>query len=132
MKAWMRWQDSSMKAWTRWQDWAKLVLGVILFLTPWIFGTAMYGMYGSSSWNAWIVGVITVIVALWTLAQPDFAAAEWVSLVVGVWLFIAPWVLRFAGVTAAAWTAWIIGVLTVIAAGWVLAEMRNRQVKVTA
>ena len=129
MKAWMRSQDSSMKAWTRWQDWGKLVLGVILFLTPWIFGTAMNG---SSSWNAWIVGVIAVIVALWTLAQPDFAAAEWVSLVVGVWLFIAPWVLGFAGVTAAAWTAWIIGVLTIIAAGWVLAEMRNRQVKVTA
>src|SRR5437899_12889967 len=27
-------------AWTHWQNWVSLVLGVILFITPWVFGTA--------------------------------------------------------------------------------------------
>ncbi len=54
-----------MKAWTRWQDWVSLVLGVLLFISPWVFGTATNG---ASSWDAWIIGVLGVLLALWALA----------------------------------------------------------------
>ena len=27
-----------MEKWNRWQDWANVVLGVILFITPFVFG----------------------------------------------------------------------------------------------
>jgi len=121
-----------MKAWTRWQDWCKLVIGVLLFLSPWFFSTAG----AASSWDAWIIGIVTVIVAVWGLAlldaRPVELASQWVSLVLGVWLVIAPWVLGFAAVTAAAWTAWILGLLLVIASVWVLAQSRGTRTPVTA
>jgi hypothetical protein len=115
-----------MKAWTRWQDWCKLVIGVLLFLSPWFFSTTGNT---SSSWDAWIIGIVTVIVALWGLAllntNSSELVSEWASLVLGVWLFIAPWVLGFATIAAAAWTAWILGILLVIASIWVLAQSRG-------
>jgi len=115
-----------MKAWTRWQDWVSLVLGVLLFISPWVFSTSTNG---SSSWNAWIVGVIGVILALWTLASLSTATiAEWISLILGVWLFISPWVLGFAALSSAAWTAWIIGILFVVVNGWTLLQTRSRRV----
>lgn len=115
-----------MKAWTRWQDWVSLVLGVLLFISPWVFSTSTNG---SSSWNAWIVGVIGVILALWALAFLSTATiAEWISLILGVWLFISPWVLGFAALSSAAWTAWIIGILFVVANGWTLLQTRSRRV----
>ena len=115
-----------MKAWTRWQDWVSLVLGVLLFISPWVFSTSTNG---SSSWNAWIVGVIGVILALWALASLSTATiAEGISLILGVWLFISPWVLGFAALSAAAWTAWIIGILFVVVNGWTLLQTRGSRV----
>jgi hypothetical protein len=115
-----------MKAWTRWQDWVSLVLGVLLFISPWVFSTSTNG---SSSWNAWIIGVIGVILALGALAFLSTATiAEWISLILGVWLFISPWVLGFAALSAAAWTAWIIGILFVVVNGWTLLQTRGSHV----
>lgn len=115
-----------MKTWTRWQDWVSLVLGVILFITPWIFATTRNG---SSSWDAWVVGVLTVILALWALASLSTATiAQWISLILGIWLFLSPWILGFATVSVAAWVAWIIGVLFVIVNGWTLLQERTPRV----
>jgi len=115
-----------MKAWTRWQDWVSLVLGVLLFISPWVFSTATDG---TSAGDAWIFGVIGVILALIALASLRAAPiVEWISLVVGVLVFISPWVLGFAAVAAAAWTAWIIGVLFVIANGWTLLETHSPRI----
>jgi len=100
------------------------VIGLLLFLSPWFFSTAG----AASSWDAWIIGIVTVIVAVWDspywMPGRFELASQWVSLVLGVWLVIAPWVLGFAAVTAAAWTAWILGLLLVIASVWVLAQSR--------
>ena len=112
-----------MKAWTRWQDWVSLVLGVLLFISPWIFGTASNG---TSAGDAWILGIVGVVLALIALASLRAATTvEWISLIVGVLLFISPWVLGFASVAAAGWTAWILGILFVIANGWTLLETRG-------
>jgi membrane protease YdiL (CAAX protease family) len=120
----------AMKAWTRWQDWVSLVLGVILFITPWVFGTVMHGW---SSWDAWIVGVIGVILALLALALFRISSAfEWLSLILGVWLFISPWILGFAVLGSAAWVAWIIGILFVVANGWALLQTGSPRVGATA
>jgi len=119
-----------MKTWTRWQDWISLVLGVILFLTPWVFGTAMNR---ASSLDAWIIGVIGVILALVALAFLSAATiAEGLSVVLGVLLFISPWVLGFAALSSAAWAAWIIGILLVVVNGWTLLQTRTPRVGASA
>jgi hypothetical protein len=91
-----------MAKWNRWQDWANVVLGVVLFITPFIFGAT-----GNTA-AAW-----TAYVGLFDLGYPDNQAGEWAEGVVGVLVFISPWVLGFSAMTMMAWSAWIIGVLSV-------------------
>jgi uncharacterized membrane protein len=106
-----------MSTWKRWQDWANVVLGVLLFIAPFVFG----GMaVPAAAWTAYIGGALLVIVGLYDLASPDNRMGQWVEGVIGVLLFIAPWALGFTALTAMAWSAWIIGVLSVILAATVL------------
>lgn len=44
----------------RYLAWANVVLGAWLFISPWALG---YTNLDGASWNAWIVGVLVVIVA---------------------------------------------------------------------
>ncbi len=111
----------------RWQDWANLVLAVWLFISPWVLGfaagataagsgapaTGAGGAIYPAAWNAWVFGVITAIVTLWAMAQ-SASWQEWISVLIGIWLFVAPWVLRFSGMQAAAWDHWIVGALIFI------------------
>lgn len=117
-----------MKQWTRPQDWILLLAGVWTFLTPWMFGFSGE----AAAPNAWTLGVIMALVALWALAQPAQMAAPILGLVAGVWLFISPWAIGFTGVEGAAWNAWIVGVLAVALTGWVLSALRREGVEQTA
>ncbi len=141
-------EHSGMKPQPKWQDGSILVLAGILFISPWIFGTATQT---ASSWNAWIVGIGFVPFLLRTFAPPPGAYASkcahegshiawWQKildscalshiakeeLVVGAWLLVAPWILGFAAIGPAAWTAWIIGSLIVVLTIWKLQELRNQ------
>jgi hypothetical protein len=76
-------------------DAANLVLGAVLFLSPWLFGFAA----GPQSQNAWITGI--VITALSIAALAAFAVwEEWLNLIAGLWAIVSPWVLGFQGTTA--------------------------------
>lgn len=47
-------------------EYVHAVLGVLLFISPWVLGyTALMG----ASWTSWVVGVIAVALGLW--AVPD-------------------------------------------------------------
>jgi hypothetical protein len=86
-----------MENWTNAKlcDVANLVLGAILFVSPWIFGFDA----GKPSQNGMIVGIIMAVLAIAALAA--FAVwEEWLNLVVGLWAVISPWVLGFQGTTA--------------------------------
>jgi hypothetical protein len=111
---------------SRWQDWVNLVLGIWLFISPWVLvfsTTALPGAPANSggnvlaiaSWNAWIMGVLIALVAIGALTRPRLWN-EWVNLVFGVWVFIAPWVLVFVASQNAAWDHWIVGVLVFVVA----------------
>lgn len=121
-----------------WQDWINLVLAVWLFLSPWIlnFGGSAYanavdtGGFGAAAnasaaaWNAWIFGVIVFLVALSAIGRMQ-VWQEWITLLIGIWLFIAPWALGFVGLPAASWDHWIVGVLVFIFAVWNLGAARR-------
>lgn len=103
----------------RWQDWVLLVGGIWLIFSPWALDTAGDA---ASSWNAWTVGVLATVTAIWAVARPQDRGAEWLQGLYGVWLVIAPWVLAFSGLAAAAWNAWLVGIGLVVFAWWALAE----------
>jgi SPW repeat len=54
-----------MRSWTRWQSWLNLVVGVWLFISPWVL---RYTDVSDGAINAWVFGVVTVLVALWALS----------------------------------------------------------------
>jgi hypothetical protein len=76
-------------------DIANLILGAILFASPWAFGFAS----GVQSQNAYVSGIIIAVLAIAALAA--FATwEEWLNLIVGLWVIVSPWVLGFASGTA--------------------------------
>jgi hypothetical protein len=99
------------KAWSRWEDWVAVVLGVVAALTPiWVATNA------AATSSLLVLGVLTAVIGLWSLGQPGALASEWITLVLGVLLFLAPWVLGYSALSGAAWTSWVIGVIDVIMA----------------
>ncbi|MCP3464690.1 SPW repeat protein [Bradyrhizobium sp. CCGUVB23] len=86
-----------MENWTNAKlcDVANLILGAILFVSPWMFGFDA----GTVSTNAYITGIAIAILAIAALAA--FAVwEEWLNLIVGLWALVSPWVLGFQGTTA--------------------------------
>jgi hypothetical protein len=86
--------EGVMENWTnaKWCDVANLILGAILFFSPWMFGFEA----GRASENANIAGIAIVVLAIAALAA--FAVwEEWLNLIVGLWALVAPWVLGFQG-----------------------------------
>lgn len=86
-----------MNEWSnaKWCDVANLILGAILFISPWVF--AFPG--GVASQNALVTGIVIAVLSIAALAA--FAVwEEWLNLVVGLWAVASPWVLGFQGTTA--------------------------------
>ena len=107
-----------MKTWNRWQELTPKVLGVLLIVVPFVFGITTIG---SSSWDAWVlgmvVGVVAIILALLWFGFPSNRVTEGLTVMMGTVLFITPWVLDEPSLSAGVWASCIIGVLLIVAAG---------------
>jgi hypothetical protein len=89
--------EGVMENWTNAKlcDVANLILGAILFVSPWMFGFDA----GRASENAYIAGIAIAALAIAALAA--FAIwEEWLNLIVGLWTLVSPWILGFQGTTA--------------------------------
>jgi hypothetical protein len=67
-----------------------LVLGLFLFLSPWLFAYVRR----TASTDIWVSGALVVLVsiaAIIAFSQWD----EWINLALGIWLIVSPWVLGF-------------------------------------
>lgn len=102
-----------MDARKRWQDWANVVIGVLLFITPFVFGGAAMP---KAEYAHVVLGVLLFVGALYLLANPEHWPVEWAQIVFGALSFIAPWVLGYTQLAQMAWSAWILGGLAVICA----------------
>lgn len=115
-----------MGAWRRWQDWATVLLGVILFATPFIFGTTSDA---ASSWTAYVMGALLALGGLWSASTEEpVPGAEWIPLVLGAAVFVAPWILNFTAVAEMAWMSWIVGALAVLNSGLELLVLGQKPV----
>lgn len=41
-------------------DWVNLVLGIALFLAPWVIG---FSMMAGAAWNSWLLGIAVFVIA---------------------------------------------------------------------
>src|SRR3954466_9311052 len=118
--------EGMMEHWSnaKWCDVANLVLGAVLFLSPWIFGFDA----GAASQNAYIAGIVIAVLAIAALAA--FAVwEEWLNLIVGLWTLIAPWVLGFHGNRTAMTVHVVIGIAVAVLAAielWMMSQIPPR------
>jgi len=115
-----------MENWTNAKlcDVANLILGAILFLSPWIWNFDA----GRPSQNAMIVGIIMAVLAIAALSA--FAVwEEWLNLIVGLWAVISPWVLGFHASTTETTVHVVIGIAVAVLAAieiWIASQTPPR------
>ncbi len=113
-----------MTTWRRWQDWVVVALGVITFLTPFVFGDTSQTVAAST---AYVLGVLIALGGLLNAAMRKAGGLEIIPAVLAVILFVSPLAFGFTGVTALAWSAYIIAILVVLAVGSLFATQTRRQ-----
>ena len=112
-----------MTAWRRWQDWVVVGLGVITFVTPFVFGETAQTVAAST---AYTLGVLIALAGLLNAATRQAGGLELIPAVLAVILFVSPWAFGFTAVTALAWAAWIIAILVVLTVGSLFAMQTRR------
>lgn len=101
----------------RWQDWSSLVLGIWLFVSPWVLQFAH--AIGRGSIGFFVTGVAIAVLAILALNLRTLWS-EWVTFVLGLWLIGSPWLLGFAADRPAGVDAVVAGGLVAIFAVWVI------------
>ena len=112
-----------MTAWKRWQDWAVVALGLVLLVTPFVFGDTSQTVAASS---VYVLGVLIALSGILNAAMRRAGGLEFIPAVLAVILFVSPWAFGFTAVTALAWSAWIIAIVVVLAAGSVFGIQNRR------
>jgi SPW repeat len=89
----------------------KLLLGLFVFLSPWLFAFP----YAPARLDSTVSGGLVVVVSIAALVA--FANwKEWTALVLGLWLVVSPWVLGFPNASAMkihvgaglCWSIWLL------------------------
>jgi hypothetical protein len=105
-------------------DVANLMLGAILFVSPWMLGFSS----GAASQNAFVSGIIIAAISIAALAA--FAVwEEWLNLIMGIWVLVSPWVLGFTATTAMR-VHIVVGIVVAVLAGveiWLLYQRPPRR-----
>jgi len=99
-------------------NWWIAVFGAWEFLAPFILG---YSAVKAALWDAIIIGLALVIVAVWAALSKDgntLKNLSWVNAALGLWLIIAPFLLSYTGTGAALWNDIIIGIIELVLGAW--------------
>jgi hypothetical protein len=113
-----------MEDWSRAKlcDVVNLLLGTILFFSPWLFSLSA----GAPRQIASTMGLFIAVLSVAALAA--FAAwEEWLNLIAGLWLVVAPWLLGFEDSNAAMVDV-VIGIVVVVLATleiWLAVDRRQ-------
>jgi hypothetical protein len=100
----------------RWQDQVILLLGIWLFVSPWVLG---YASDSPQAINAYIAGVVIAALAAFDLYK-TYAWAVMVNLLAGLWVAVSPWVPAVADRGAMLTNNVIVGIAVVVLALWEL------------
>jgi len=117
-----------MNDWTsiRLCDVVNLILGSVLFFSPWLFDLSAGAQWQTAS----IVGVIIAVLSIAALAA--FAVwEEWFLLVAGIGLIVSPWLLGFQNSDSMIINV-VIGVLVTVLAAFAVWLTREDKAQATA
>lgn len=114
---------SVMTAWRRWQDYVTMGAGVLLFLSPIVFGQTSATV---ATGSAYVLGILLFVSGIIAAAIREARGFEVVPAILGVVTFASPFVLGFAGVTGVAWASWLLGIVALLASGSLLFSGQRR------
>lgn len=100
----------------RWQDQVILLLGLWLFVSPWVLG---YVTGSDIALNANIAGLVIAALAAFDLYK-TYAWAVVLNLLIGLWVAVSPWVAALADRGAMMTNNIIVGVAVIVLALWEL------------
>ena len=100
----------------RWQDQLMVVIGVWLFVLPWILA---YPPGTPEAWNATLAGAIIGILAAFDLYK-TYVWAVLFNIIVGAWVTISPWMVGTLDDAAMTWTLVVAGIATIVLGLWEL------------
>jgi len=86
-----------------------VVLGVWLFISPWVYGAYMK----ADAWNSWIIGVLIATLAIIRIAT-RVASVSWMNTILGVWVFASPWIYAYTANTGRFVNSLCVGLLVFI------------------
>jgi uncharacterized membrane protein HdeD (DUF308 family) len=102
-----------MSAWKRWQDYATMLFGVLLIISPFVFGETSHHL---SSYGAYVLGALMVVSGIVAAATREPRRSLIVNApgIAAVITFVAAIVLVFGGAPGIAWTAGALAILSVV------------------
>ena len=107
-------------------DVANLLLGMVLFFSPWAFGLSIGPQWQTAS----TVGVAIALLSIAALAA--FAVwEEWLNLIAGLALIVSPWMLGFQNSDAMTIDV-VIGALVAVLAAFEVWALHERNPQITA
>ncbi len=101
---------------SRWQDQVILLLGIWLFVSPWVLG---YASDSPQAMNAYVAGLVIAVLAAFDLYK-TYVWAVVVNLLVGVWVAVSPWIPAMADRGTMMNNSVIVGLAVVVLALWEL------------
>lgn len=94
------------------------LLGILLFLSPWLMD---FSSHGNAALSAQIAGAV-----IFSLAIAEMLAfnvwEEWIGCATGVWLLLAPWLFGFSEVPGLVAIHFSAGLLTILFTIWSLSD----------
>jgi uncharacterized membrane protein (DUF4010 family) len=73
-----------------------------------------------------ILGAVTAVVSVWSLAMPEDRISEYIHAALGVLFFVAPWAMQFTDLNTMSYTAWAVGLVTFVMGVWALPQVQER------
>ena len=119
--------EGSMDDWSNVKlcDVVNLILGMILFFSPWTFDLSVGAQWQTAS----VIGIFIAVLSIAALAA--FAVwEEWLNLVAGLVLIVSPWLLGFQNSDAMTIDV-VIGGLVVVLAAFEVWALHERTPQVT-
>ena len=101
-------ENASRQPAQRWPQAITLVIGIWVFLSPWVFG--FYALSALAAWNYWILGAVAIVFSILALTIEPM---EWINILAGAWLVASPWVVGYSPLPGATSDAVVTGALLV-------------------
>jgi uncharacterized membrane protein HdeD (DUF308 family) len=107
------WRYRVMTAWKRWQDYATMGFGILLIISPFVFGETAHH---TSTIGAYVLGALLLVSGIVAAMNREPRQSLIVNApgIAAVITFIAAIVLGFGGAPSIAWTAGALAILTVL------------------